>query len=86
MPENKLLSPRETAELLGVPLTWIYDRTCSRSTDPIPHHKLGKYVRFDLEEVKAWLGAHRVCEQRAGDRDSAVTHEYYAPRSSLRTV
>jgi hypothetical protein len=25
----------------------------------IPHLKVGKYLRFDLHEVKAWLERHR---------------------------
>lgn len=49
---NKLLTIEELAELLGVPKSWIYRRTCQKE---IPFIKLGNYVRFDLEQVEAWL-------------------------------
>jgi hypothetical protein len=42
---------------LGVPKSWIYDRTGPSAPDRIPHFKIGKYVRFDInaEEFKGWL-------------------------------
>lgn len=52
---NQLLKPQELASLLGVPISFIYDRTRQNAPDPIPHFKLGKYVRFDLAQVREWL-------------------------------
>jgi excisionase family DNA binding protein len=52
---NQLLKPHELALLLGVPVSFVYDRTRQNSPDPIPHFKLGKYVRFDLAQVQEWL-------------------------------
>jgi excisionase family DNA binding protein len=52
---NQLLKPKELADLLGVPVSFVYDRTRRNSSDPIPHFKLGKYVRFDLATVQDWL-------------------------------
>jgi len=46
------LSPEELATHLNVPKSWIYDRTRDNT---IPHVKIGKYVRFSLPEVLAWL-------------------------------
>ena len=45
------------ASELGVPKTWIYDRTARSSNDRIPHLKLGKYIRFDIQsnEFVQWL-------------------------------
>ena len=54
-PLNQLLKPQELADLLGVPLSFVYDRTRQNSPDSIPHFKLGKYVRFDLATVQEWL-------------------------------
>jgi predicted DNA-binding transcriptional regulator AlpA len=47
---------------LGVPRTWIYDRTRERGPETIPHFKLGKYVRFNPEstEFQEWLAGHQV--------------------------
>jgi predicted DNA-binding transcriptional regulator AlpA len=44
-------------QYLGVKKTWVYDRTAPSATDPIPHFKMGKYVRFDInsDAFKAWL-------------------------------
>jgi excisionase family DNA binding protein len=49
------LKPQELADLLGVPISFVYDRTRQNSPDSIPHFKVGKYVRFDLATVKEWL-------------------------------
>jgi excisionase family DNA binding protein len=49
---SSLLSPEELATHLNVPKSWIYDRTRDNA---IPHVKIGKYVRFSLPEVLAWL-------------------------------
>ncbi len=55
---NHLLKPQELAHLLGVHLSFIYDRTQTNAIDPIPHFKIGKYVRFDLQQVEAWIAEH----------------------------
>jgi len=46
------------AGMLGVPVSFVYDRTRKNSPDPIPHFKVGKYVRFDPEAVAQWLTEH----------------------------
>jgi excisionase family DNA binding protein len=38
------------AALLGVPESWVYERTAARS---IPFHKVGRYVRFTPADVAA---------------------------------
>ena len=50
MEANKLVGPQEMAAVLGVPVSWIYQRTCL-GRQAIPHVKVGKYVRFDAGEV-----------------------------------
>jgi excisionase family DNA binding protein len=47
-----LLTVQEAADLLRVPVGWLYERTRSNS---IPHVKLGKYLRFDREELAGWI-------------------------------
>jgi excisionase family DNA binding protein len=46
------LTVQEAAELLRVPVGWLYERT---RTNSVPHVKLGKYLRFDRDELNAWL-------------------------------
>ena len=50
MKENNLLTVQEIAAILNVPVSWIYQRTCI-GKNAIPYVKIGKYVRFDPEEV-----------------------------------
>ncbi|MCB9772241.1 MAG: helix-turn-helix domain-containing protein [Candidatus Omnitrophica bacterium] len=50
MEQNRLVTVSEIAEILRVPKSWIYART-SMGPDAIPHVKIGKYVRFRVEEV-----------------------------------
>ena len=52
---EKLLTVREVAELLSVPPSWVYERTRSRGVNRLPHLKMGKYVRFRLSDVQAYL-------------------------------
>jgi len=58
MAQTPLMGVDQLAAHLGVTKSWIYDRTrISESIGGIPHYKIGKYVRFDLEAVLPWLKA-----------------------------
>jgi excisionase family DNA binding protein len=46
----------EAAALIRVPKSWLYERT---RTNSIPHLKLGKYLRFDRNELVAWTRQFR---------------------------
>ena len=50
--DQNLISIREMAKKLDVPVSWLYSRT---RTNEIPHYKVGKYVRFDESEIWEWL-------------------------------
>jgi excisionase family DNA binding protein len=45
---SELLTPEELAAALKVPLSWVYEQ--SRQGN-IPTHRIGRYIRFDREEV-----------------------------------
>ena len=51
----ELLTVTDVAEILKVPISWVYDRTRRRGIERIPHIKLGKYLRFNASEVREWL-------------------------------
>ena len=55
----EILTPRQLAERLQVKPSWIYEQTRHRSglrnPDPLPHIKMGLYLRFDWPDVLAWL-------------------------------
>ena len=52
--EGDLMDVAETARVLHVPVSWVYERTRRRGRDRIPHIKLGKYLRFARTEVITW--------------------------------
>ena len=52
---HRLIGVNELAETLSVPPSWIYSRTRIIGDDCIPHTRVGKYVRFDIDAVMDWL-------------------------------
>jgi excisionase family DNA binding protein len=54
-----LLTVGEVAELLNVPISWVYERTRRRGIERIPHFKLGKYLRFARTEILQWVQRQR---------------------------
>ena len=46
-----LLEAKAAAALLGVPATWVL---AEARADRIPHVRLGRYVRFDADELAVW--------------------------------
>jgi excisionase family DNA binding protein len=52
-----LLKPEEVAARLNVSLRFIR-RLCHERR--VPYTKVGKFVRFDADELEAWIMTHRV--------------------------
>ncbi len=52
---GRLLTPEEAAELLRVPLSWMYQHTRRRSLDRIPFVKVGHYVRFRESDILSYI-------------------------------
>ena len=51
---EQLIGVKEMASILGVPKSWLYQRT-RFGQDKIPHLRVGKYVRFNPDEVINFL-------------------------------
>jgi excisionase family DNA binding protein len=51
----ELLTVDEIAAALRVSPSWVYERVRKRGRDKIPHLKIGKYLRFRLNEVRVWV-------------------------------
>ena len=51
----ELLTVDEIAAALRVSPSWVYERVRKRGKDKIPHLKIGKYLRFRLNEVRIWV-------------------------------
>lgn len=49
---RRLVTVQEMAEILRVPRSWLYERT---RLNQIPHLKLGRYVRFEPEQVISYF-------------------------------
>lgn len=56
---SHLLTVSEVAQLLQVPVSWVYARTRHRTKGRLPGYRLGKYWRFDREQVLAWVERHQ---------------------------
>jgi excisionase family DNA binding protein len=54
-----LLTIEDVAELLKVPVSWVYERTRRRTSDRIPGFRLGKYWRFREADILVWLERQR---------------------------
>lgn len=51
----QIMTVGEAATMLRVPKSWIYERTRRRGNERIPHKKLGKYLRFQENELRNWF-------------------------------
>jgi excisionase family DNA binding protein len=63
--QTRLLTVHEVAELLQVPVSWVYGRTRRRSAERLPGYLLGKYWRFDTAQVLEWVARHRSSREAA---------------------
>ncbi len=48
---DRLVDADAIAAMLSVPRTWVLAQA---REGHVPHHRLGRYVRFDRDEVRAW--------------------------------
>ncbi len=66
VPLNKemyqIIDAIELSARWNLPVTWIREYCRPRTSDPIPHLRLGHYVRFqwDSPELTEWLERHAV--------------------------
>lgn len=59
-----LLTVQETARLLKVSVSWIYEHVRPDAEDRLPVVKLGKYLRFDRRDLLAYIDAKRAASRR----------------------
>ena len=52
---KNLLTVDELAKSLKVKKSWVYGKSRETGPDSIPMIKVGKYCRFVLDDVLAWL-------------------------------
>ncbi len=56
----RLVNVEEMAQILGVPVSWLYQRT---RLNTIPCVRVGKYVRFKPEEVLTFFETTKRTEE-----------------------
>ena len=56
---DELLTVHDAARLLNVSVSWVYEHTRDDAEDRLPFVKLGKYVRFDRTDLRAYIDAKR---------------------------
>jgi excisionase family DNA binding protein len=57
MAELNLMTLPELAEKLRVKRSWVYRQTRYKGPNKIPFIKAGRFIRFELDKVMAWLEA-----------------------------
>ena len=66
MDGNSFLTLDEMAKTLKVPKSWLYSRTREKGSGTIPRIKVGKYIRFRLDDVINWIDASKM---RSGEKE-----------------
>ena len=62
--EDRLLTVGEAARFLNVTVSWVYEHVRPECQDRLPAVKLGKYLRFDARDLRAYVDAKRSESQR----------------------
>jgi excisionase family DNA binding protein len=62
---DELLTVHDAARLLNVSVSWIYEHTRDEAEDRLPFVKLGKYLRFDRSDLRAYVDAKRASTRTA---------------------
>lgn len=62
---KQLMTIDELAALWQVPRSWIYQRTHRGASDPLPHVKVGRLLRFRPDDVEKWLSDRQTSEAAA---------------------
>jgi len=65
MMNQKLISVGELAEALNVPKSWVYSRSRKSGPKSMPKLKVGKYVRFRIDDVIEWIEEQGVREKES---------------------
>ncbi len=61
----RLLTIHEAAEVLRIPISWLYERT---RRNAIPFRRIGKYVRFTQQDLSQIISSSEEPKNKAADR------------------
>ena len=65
---DELLTVNDAARFLRVTVSWVYEHTRDDAEDRLPFVKLGKYLRFDRTDLRAYIDAKRQAARSAARR------------------
>ena len=65
---DELLTVHDAARFLNVSVSWVYEHTREDADDRLPFVKLGKYLRFDRTDLRAYVDAKRASTRTARKR------------------
>ena len=57
--DNPLLTVQQAAHFLNVTVSWVYEHVRDDAAERLPVVKLGKYLRFDQRDLRAYVDAKR---------------------------
>jgi excisionase family DNA binding protein len=66
--DDTLLTPQDAARFLKVSVSWVYEHVRPEVEDRLPVVKVGKYLRFDPRDLRAYIDAKRESSRRAPRR------------------
>jgi|RhiMethySRZTD1v2_1073278.scaffolds.fasta_scaffold557406_1 helix-turn-helix protein len=55
----ELLTAAEAAQFLKVTVSWVYEHVRPEAEDRLPFLKLGKYLRFDVRDLRIYIDGKR---------------------------
>lgn len=61
---DTLLSVHDAARVLNVTPSWVYEHVRAGAHDRLPHMKLGKFLRFHVSDLAAYIDARRAAATR----------------------
>ncbi len=61
---DELLTVHDAARVLNVSVSWVYEHTRDDAEDRLPFVKLGKYLRFDRTDLRAYVDDKRAASRR----------------------
>lgn len=61
--DSALLTVQEAAHFLNVTVSWIYEHVRPEAEDQLPVLKLGKYLRFDIRDLRGYVDTKRQAAQ-----------------------
>ena len=57
--EGVQLTAAEAAQFLKVTVSWVYEHVRPEAEDRLPFLKLGKYLRFDVRDLRIYIDGKR---------------------------